>query len=270
MTSFLRSLPQTFGSRAFYADWVESGRGIGLRYILLSAFIGLLMIAVPLWQPWHGVQASLLNFFDALPAVKLEQGRLSLPNDQAPFDKALPPGLAPNDRVLIDPQETESDIGVLTAKMKSGHILVWAMGDKVALMAESDKEPTVHLYDSKVLQTITQEDWNRYGHLFVAWAYPLVLAAVSCVTLVQFLVTFLLAGCLFWVGARMMLLRLSFAAALRLVAAAKVPAMVLTALLQMPGAVSLIAWGVWSVFGLSAVRRHQVLVASDSADKSSQ
>lgn len=268
MFKSFKSIPQTFHSRAFYADLVLSWKGIGIGFIiigLLFSYVGPLLAQLP---KLPAAQETILNFFDRLPDVTIKSQKLSI-DRPSPFTVEVKLNDEQTFVLVFDTAYQEHDVKTLTAYMDNKNIDVLLTSDFAAIRKNRDgMNVEIHDYSRFAAKTIEvrHEKWVAMADK-VAMLFPFIFVIALIPVFLFMLVFAFFKALVVKFFALFMTFKPDLPAAMRLGVAASIPASVLTCLLAVFGAIAqskpytvpvfvlMLIWIGFVFFGLSAARK---------------
>lgn len=255
MLALIKSLPLTFYSIPFYQRLARNGRGIGLGFLFIATLLGLAQVAIYLTGPVRAVWDERAAIFDALPPMAIQDGVISVdaPSPtEITFLKNNPTG---SRKIVFDVKTDDSDLNRLIKRMDDESIFALVTKTRVILYDKDSGQREVTEAKTMDNAVVSHEKWVRIGEILGA-VVP-VFAAVSLgffVFLNHLFSAFCGALFLFALTA-LFKLDLSFAALLRLTAAAKIPVGSFFLFLPPNPLIQLLLWLGFAVFGLLAARK---------------
>lgn len=258
MFAFLKSLPLTFYSIPFYKALVNKGKGIGLGFLAIVVLVNLVTMGLLLAKPYMAFWGEEKALFEALPEVTVENGQLSMdapsPKEIAILNQTEGGPL----KILFDMNADSADVNALTKKMAEQNIVILATKDKIIIYDKSRNKPDISEVSTFSDTKVTHEKWMKIEKAFNLFFAPALALVLAFVLFAAHLLTAFAGAVLLLIIAPLFKLNPSFAAAMRLASAAKVPVAVFFLFLPPIRLMQLLLWFAFAAFGLLASRERPV------------
>jgi hypothetical protein len=258
MLQFIKSIPQTFYSRSFYANLINRGTGIGAGFILLQVFLALAVPVCSMFPLLPSGQEKVDAFFDRFPDVTIKDQKLSI-DRPSPYVIDVPVGNGKKiDAIVFDTTPHEMNVAEIEKEMKEKKIFALVTADFIAMPKDSSIEITSYRnYGGTALKdrTVNHAQWINIGHKLLVWGAPILFVSMFI---------FLLIGTFFMTFIKALIVKLlalfskikpDLSGAMRLSAAAAIPASLLGLLLtafgqRLPFLSGALVWLAFAIYGL--------------------
>ncbi|MDD5586355.1 MAG: DUF1189 family protein [Alphaproteobacteria bacterium] len=262
----IKSLPQTFFSRSFYAGLITQGKGIGLGFILLLVLFNYAAPVLLKAPALPDVKQRIEDFFNRLPGMTIKGGKLSM-DKPSPYTVDFNFGDKSSFTILFDTAYQESGIAKLEEDMESKNTDILVTSDFAAVRKNRQgANVEIHSFGKFAKQPINVDhgQWANIGKKAAQYFPFLFVIAVIPVFLAVFFLTFV-KSLIVKFFALFFTIKPDLPAAMRLAAAAAMPAslinlllVVLAAVLQqpiqrLPGFSGFLIWLAFAIYGLWSV-----------------
>jgi len=262
MLQTLKSIPQTFFSRAFYFDLIHSWKGIGAGFVVLLVLFDFAVPMAASFPVLTAVQQETESFFGKLPDIKIESGKLST-NASPLYTVEFRLKDEKNDEklfaLMFDMNFQSTNVTDLSKYMKDRKVDVLITADYLAAH-KADDGIEIHKFDEEKDKPIevTHEKWVSFGNT-LAQFFPVIFV---------FALIPIFAAVLFIIFVKALLVKLAafffktepdLSGAMRLAAAAAIPPSLIRLVLmfvgeqylhRFHGAPSFLMWAALAIFGL--------------------
>ncbi|MDP9128145.1 MAG: DUF1189 domain-containing protein [Pseudomonadota bacterium] len=260
MKDIIKSLPLTFYSSAFYRELAAQWTGIGLGFMVVLTIFGVLSFAYQTHAPVVLLADQIVAALDAMPEASFKGGKLSI-DAPTPFvkdimklpDPAHGGAVMPN-KLMIDPSYRVDDVEALTSMMNRDNIMILVTDTKVAIRKSGGHGVEVDDLSMTPDGVFTHEKWASLAHMVHIWLFPALLAMGIVGIFVATFVLTLFVAVLMQIISLILQADMTFAATLRLTAAAGIPPGLLAAAVNTPFLAKLVLWLGFGVFGLLSAK----------------
>jgi len=184
MLSFVKSIPQTFYSRTFYASLIRRGQGIGAGFIVLQVLLSLSIPAVRMIAMLPTLQEKTAIICDHLPDLTLKDNKLSI-DRPSPYNVPI---FEDNDKkpfsILFDTSPHAADVVEIDKQMKAENLLALVTSDFFVVRKQGGIE--IHNFNESIKTdaSITHDQWVYYGKMLLAWGIPLFFILMVVISLI--------------------------------------------------------------------------------------
>ncbi|NDE90264.1 MAG: DUF1189 domain-containing protein [Alphaproteobacteria bacterium] len=215
-----------FYSPDFYAALIRKGKGIGISFILMIALIDFIGVMVMLARLVPDLNNHMTNITAQLPALSINEGVLKMEKPSPYYIQ-----IDGKNIVMFDTSGPSKELANVSKILGENKIQMLVTSEFVA-MQKSNAALEIYRFDDTKFKniTITQDKWIEVGQQIGVWVVPVAFAVMAfAFILIAFVATFIKA-----LIVRLMAIFLrnppDFSAAMRLAAAAAIPAVTLVTL----------------------------------------
>lgn len=253
--NFFRKLVYSFFSPDFYNAEARQEKGIGAQFIAALSAVIMLVAVWHMQKIWPDLRAG----FDRLPAVMSDLPVVTIKDHKLSIDKPVPytvPLGGTDFKFVIDTGYKAGDLAALKEKMVKENIFLFVTQDAFIGRGNDDKLE-VHNFDKAQDVVVTHESWMKLAEVLNGYIGVMILigalSVYAGIFIFNLIATFLSAVVTAILSA---LLRagVEFDAAMRLTAAARVPATIFAMLPFVSAAVGWLFWFAYLVFGVWSCR----------------
>jgi hypothetical protein len=224
---FLGKIPLSFYSPHLYNDEARAEKGIGWKFIFALTIIATIIFALELDGPSELFASArrLPGIIRTLPVMTIKDEKLSV-DGTLPYEMNFSgPGQQskPDFRVVIDTSYKVADIDAIGEKMQRDKIAILVAEDGV-ISTEDNNKLTIHDFGNMEDTIVQRADWEKLAETLENWSFPLITVCIALgVFAYNIIATFLSATIVIGIGS-VLQVPLEYGAAMRLAAAAHLPA----------------------------------------------
>jgi len=254
MFEAIKSVPLAFFSRDFYNTLVNKGRGVGFGFIAVMLALGLLRMLIWDVANWNATSQYTNDFFQQLPAMTMKEHVLSMDHASPYIVQAGPEKNA--FRILFDMDHELGSAEDIKKDMATQKVGVIVTAKEFAVLKDRANSVQVTAFDSSTPDfSYTHDQWTALGAKVAMWILPSGFLFMLIFFLIGIFFKIFIGGLLAMIFGGLFKLKLDLGAGMRLMAAASLPAALLSAAAPaIPGFITIPLWLGYGLFGLWAAK----------------